>query len=64
MNHAAPGLAPASDPAFRKPLSVSPIATQMIDGGLLAPRHSVMRYALAERADTAGHSGRPSSSTR
>ena len=35
MNHAAPGLAPAGDPAFRKPLSVSPTATQMTDGGLL-----------------------------
>ena len=28
-----PGLAPASDPAFRKPLSVSPFTTQMTDGG-------------------------------
>jgi len=31
MNHAAPGLAPASDPAFRKPPSVRPFTTQMID---------------------------------
>ena len=35
MNHAAPGLAPASDPAFRKPLSVSPFTTQMTGGGLV-----------------------------
>ncbi len=35
MNHAAPGLAPASDPAFREPLSVSPFTAQMTDSGLV-----------------------------
>ena len=34
MNHAAPGNAPASHPAFRKPLSASPLTAQMTDGGL------------------------------
>ena len=34
MNHAAPGLAPASDPASGKPLSVSPLTTQMTGSGL------------------------------
>ncbi len=38
MNHAAPGNAPASDPASRKPLSPSPFTAQMTDGGLV--RHS------------------------
>ena len=35
MNHAAPGLAPASDPASRKPLSASPFTAQMTGGGLV-----------------------------
>ena len=35
MNHAAPGYAPASDPAFRKPLFASPFTAPMIDGGLV-----------------------------
>ena len=35
MNHAAPGHAPASHPAFRKPLSASPFTAQMTDCGLV-----------------------------
>jgi hypothetical protein len=38
-----PGLAPASDPAFRKPLSASPLTTQMTGGGLA--RHGTRRSA-------------------
>ena len=35
MNHAAPGNAPASHPASRKPLSASPFTAQMTDRGLV-----------------------------
>jgi hypothetical protein len=41
MNHAALGLAPASDPAFRKPLFASPLTTQMTGSGRV--RHGTRR---------------------